>query len=56
MTPTFVVVVSVLLTICCHIGLGMPYLYILVEEVVTLLRVQLLIDGCEHLGMVRVGT
>ena len=37
MTPYFVVFVSVLLPICCHIGLGMPYLNIFVEEVVTLL-------------------
>ena len=35
MTPIFVVVVSVLLPICCHIGWGMPYLGIFVEEVVT---------------------
>ena len=32
----FVVVVSVLHPICCHIGLGMPYLCIFVEEVVPL--------------------
>ena len=37
MTPTFVVFVCVLLPICCHIGWGMPYLYIFVEEIVTLL-------------------
>ena len=37
MTPSFVVFVSVLLPICCHIGWGMPYLCIFVEEVVTLL-------------------
>ena len=37
MTPNFVVFVSDLLPICCHIGWGMPYLCILVEEVVTLL-------------------
>ena len=37
MTPNFVVAVSVLLPICCHIGLGMPYMSIFVEEVVTLL-------------------
>ena len=37
MTPNFVAVVSVLLPICCHIGLGMLYLYIFVREVVTLL-------------------
>ena len=37
MTPTFVVVVSVLLPMCCHIGWDMQYLYILVEEVITLL-------------------
>ena len=28
MTPNFIVVVSVLLQICCHIGSGMPYLWI----------------------------
>ena len=33
----FAVIVSVLLPICCHIGWGMPYLCIFVEEVVTLL-------------------
>ena len=33
----FVVVVSVLLPMCCHIGWGMPYLCIFVGEVVTLL-------------------
>ena len=39
MTPNFVVVVNVLLPICCHIGWGMPYIYIciFVREVVTLL-------------------
>ena len=37
MTPNFVVVVYVLPPICCHIGWGIPYLYIFVEEVVTLL-------------------
>ena len=37
MTPNFVVFVSVLLPICCHIGCCMPYLCIFVEEVVTLL-------------------
>ena len=37
MTPNFVVFVSVLLPICCHIDWGMPYLCIFVEEVVTLL-------------------
>ena len=37
MAPNFVVVVSVLLPICCHIGWGMPYLCNFVEEVVTLL-------------------
>ena len=43
MTPTFVVVVRVLLPSCCHIGWDMPYLYIFVEEV-TLLQ----INGREH--------
>ena len=37
MTPSFVAVVSVLLPICCHIGLGMSYLCIFVEEVGKLL-------------------
>ena len=37
MTPTLVVVVSVLPPICCHIGWGMPYLCIFVKEVVTFL-------------------
>ena len=37
MTPHFVFFVSVLLPICCHIGWGMPYLCIFVEEDVTLL-------------------
>ena len=36
-TPDFVVFVSVLLPICCHIDWGMPYLCIFNEEVVTLL-------------------
>ena len=38
MAPNFVVVVSVLLSICCHIGSGMLYLCIFVEEVVPLLQ------------------
>ena len=33
----FVVVVSVLLPSCCHIGWGVPYMCIFVEEVITLL-------------------
>ena len=37
MTSNFVADVSVYLPICCHIGLGMPYPCIFVEEVVTLL-------------------
>ena len=37
MTPNSVVFISVLLPICCHIGWGMPYQCIFVEEVVTLL-------------------
>ena len=37
MTPTFVVVVSVLLPISGHIGSGMPYQCIFFDEVVTLL-------------------
>ena len=37
MAPNFVVVVSVLLPICCHIDSGMPYMCIFVEEVVPLL-------------------
>ena len=39
MTPNFVVFVSVLLPIRCHIGCGVPYLCIFVEEVGTLLGV-----------------
>ena len=37
MTRNFVVVVNVLLPICCHFGLGMPYMCIFVREVITLL-------------------
>ena len=37
MTSNFVVFVSVLLSICCHIGSGMPFLCNLIEEFVTLL-------------------
>ena len=37
MTPNFVVFVNVLLPICCHIGWDMTYVFIFVEEVVTLL-------------------
>ena len=37
MTPNFVVDVSVFLTSYCHIGWGMRYLCVFVEEVVTLL-------------------
>ena len=37
MTSNFVVVVSVLLPIYCHIGWGMLYLCIFYEEVFTLL-------------------
>ena len=37
MTSNFVVVVNVLHPIRCHIGWGMPYLCIFVEEVVTFL-------------------
>ena len=37
MTPNFAAVVSVLLPICCHIGLGMSYLCTFVEETVPLL-------------------
>ena len=36
--PNFVVVVSVLLPFCFHIGSGMQYLCIFVEEVVQILR------------------
>ena len=36
MKPNFVVFVSVLLPICCHIGWGMPYLCIF-EEIIALL-------------------
>ena len=37
MPPNFVAVVGVLIAMCCHIVLGMPYLCIFAEEVVTLL-------------------
>ena len=37
MTTNFVVFISVLPPIYCHIGWGMPYLCIFVEEFVTLL-------------------
>ena len=37
MTPHLVPAVGILLPICCHIGLGMLYLCIFVEEVATLL-------------------
>ena len=37
MTPNFVAVVNVLLSICCHIGSGMPNLRIFVEDNVLLL-------------------
>ena len=37
MTPNAVAVVSVLLPFCCHIGWGMPYMCIFVEEVAMLL-------------------
>ena len=36
-TPYFVVVVGVVLPIYCHIGSGMPYLYVFVEEVAVIL-------------------
>ena len=37
MPPNCVAFVSVVLPICCHVGSGMPYLCISVEEVVPLL-------------------
>ena len=37
MTPNFVVGVTVSMPICCHIGLGMPYLRIFVEGIIALL-------------------
>ena len=39
MIPNFVVVVNVLMPVCCHIGSGMPYLHIFVEEIDALLWV-----------------
>ena len=39
MTPNFEIFVSVLLPISCHIGWGMPFLCIFVEEVAMLLGV-----------------
>ena len=57
MAPNFLVVVCVLRPICCHIGWGMSYLCICVEEVATLLGAhQLLINACEHLSVVGVRT
>ena len=32
MTPNFAVVVGVFLPICCHIGWGMPYLWLELEH------------------------
>ena len=52
MTPNFVIVVSVLLHVCCHIGWGVPYLCIFVEDVVTLLGA----NGCENLSVVGIRT
>ena len=37
MTPNFLVVVNDLLPICCHVGLGMPYLRIFVDDIFALL-------------------
>ena len=34
MTPNFGVVVNVLMPVCCHIGSGMPYFHIFVEEII----------------------
>ena len=34
MTPNVVVVGNVSMPICCHIGSGMPYLHISVQEIV----------------------
>ena len=34
MTPNVVVVGNVSMPICCHIGSGMPYLHICVQEIV----------------------
>ena len=53
MTPNFVVVVSVLLPFCCHIDWGMPYLCIFLKKLL-LYQVQLLINRCEHLSVVRI--
>ena len=47
MTPNFVVFVSVLLPICCHIGWGMPYLRMFLKKL-SRYKVQLLINGCGH--------
>ena len=51
MTSNFVVVVNVLLPICCHIGSGMPYLCIFVEEIVLLLG-----QMKKHSSVVEIGT
>ena len=37
MAPSFVVVVNGLLPICYHIGSGMPYMRIFIEDIVALL-------------------
>ena len=53
MTPNFIVVVSVLLPTCSHIGWGMPHLCIFVGKVVTLLGA-ITRKGCENLSVVRI--
>ena len=55
MTPNFVVVVSVLLPISGHIGWGMPYQCIFVEEFVTFLGA-IAENGCENLSVVGIRT
>ena len=49
MKPNFVVVDNVLLPIASHIGTGMPYLHIFVEDIVMFVG---LINGCENMSVV----
>ena len=51
----FVVVVSVLLPVCRHIGWGMPYLCILLKKL-SRYKVQLLTNGCDHLSVIEIRT
>ena len=44
MTPNFIIVVNDLSPICCHIGPGMPYLRILIEDMFVLLSAMTVIE------------